>query len=241
MDTLKKPETMLGLFNTAALLGAAIYFRRELNELKKELNEQSEHLSSTVNKVKEMQVTKQHIKQLADVVRGLNTKMSTHNIDINYLRNLSSFQIQQIKEIQENTNEEGEYKLTNIPFQPQHRFHQPGLNHFQGHRQQHVQQHGQQQFNQVGMNHSNFNQPRYNQPGMGQPNYMSSPQQQYGQPNRQPVGYSQNSGSSLIDLGGETTNNYDDIPEDDLDSQINAVRRARNQNGNVLDMSGLGL
>ena len=56
METLKKPETVITLINTAALLGVSVYFYRRINLLEQEIDKHTEHLTSTIKKVKEMQV-----------------------------------------------------------------------------------------------------------------------------------------------------------------------------------------
>jgi uncharacterized protein YoxC len=113
MDSLKKPEMILGLSNTMALLGASVYFYRKMNEMREDLDRYSEHLASTVNKVKELQITKQNVKQLASAMQELNNKMGEQRNDLLQLKTLTNYQRGQIEEIQVRSNEMGiNFKLT---------------------------------------------------------------------------------------------------------------------------------
>ena len=116
METLKKPETIITLINTAALLGASVYFYRRINGLEQDIDKQSEHLTSTIKKEKEMQVTRQHVKQLANAIRELNNIMGAQRNEINGLQNIIGFQKDQIKELQGETKTlGGDVKLTQMP------------------------------------------------------------------------------------------------------------------------------
>ena len=284
METLKKPETIITLINTAALLGASVYFYRRINGLEQEIDKYSEHLTSTIKKVKEMQITKQHVKQLAAAIRELNNAMGAQRNELSYLRNLSSFQREQIQELQEQSKELGaDCKLTQVPFQQQNRYNQgfPGYNGSQqGVQQQISQQTASRQGYQPGFNQPGFNQTpptpqpqqrSYNpapmmaqrqyspqqmpQPQIPQmPQQMSQPQmpQQMSQPqyhqqgqNQQGQfqgGYNQPGTADLLNLELGNMNNYPQVDQDDddLDSEIDAVRRARNQ-GSQMEMNNLGL
>ena len=177
MDTLKKPEMLLGLTNTAALLGASLYFYRRLNNIETDLEKQSEDLLSTINKVKEMQIHKQHIKQLAGAIRELNNVMGSQRNEISSLNNILNFQKRQIHEIQEKS-PDSDLKLTQDSFQlysnrgnnPQygnlnHGNHspQPGnLNHGNHHPQPGNLNHGNHHPQPGNLNHGNYHPP---QPG----------------------------------------------------------------------------
>ena len=107
MDALKKPETIISLTNTAVLLGASSYFYRRINGLEEDLDKYSEHLTNTIRKVRDMQITKQHVKQLAGAIRELNNIMGSQRNEISYLKDLTSYQREQLKEIQGQTKELG--------------------------------------------------------------------------------------------------------------------------------------
>ena len=99
MNSLKKPETIITLVNTAALLGISIYFYRKTNNLESELNKHSEHLTSTIKKVKEIANTKKYIAQIANAIKELNNYSAVHNRDIESLKEIIKFQNQQIQEL----------------------------------------------------------------------------------------------------------------------------------------------
>jgi hypothetical protein len=262
METLKKPETIITLINTAGLLGATVYFHRRINGVEQEIDKYTENLIATVKKVQEMQITKQHVKQLAEAIRDLNNAMGAQSNELNYLRNLSSFQRDQIKELQSHSKESGnECKLTQDPFQQQNRYNQNGYS-------------SPSQYSQLGMNSQSHYQPQtqpqpqpqpqpHYQPGMNsQPHSQiqppgqyrgricrnPGPSNQYSQYNQpgynsgysqpQPSNYNQGPISSdLLDLSGYSNGSTETVEDDNLDSEIAAVRNAR-QNG---EMNSLGL
>ena len=118
MESLKKPETIISLINTTALLGASVYFYRRINGLEQELDKNTEHLTSTIRKVTELQITKQHIKQLAAAIKDLNNAMGIQKNELLYLRSMTGFQSDQIKELQGLSKDAGsDVKLTQMPFQ----------------------------------------------------------------------------------------------------------------------------
>ena len=100
MNSLKKPETIITLVNTAALLGISIYFYRKTNNLESELNKHSEHLTSTIKKVKEIANTKKYIAQIANAIKELNNYSAVANRDIESLKEIIKFQNSQIQELQ---------------------------------------------------------------------------------------------------------------------------------------------
>ena len=254
MDTLKKPETIISLTNTAALLGASVYFYRRINSLEEDLDKYSEHLTNTIRKVKDMQITKQHVKQLAGAIRELNNIMGSQRNEISYLKNLSSYQRDQLKELQSQTTElGGEVKLTqdlnamrygqgspnyqSRGYQPQPSPQiQPAPQQFQS-PQQFQPVPSPQQFQPVPPPQQypqQFPSQQSYQPVPSQQSYQPVPsQQQYPQQNYQPQQQYDTGllgSSSLIDFA----NNQHPNDEDDLDLQIDAVRRARNQNNSSL-------
>ena len=99
MNSLKKPETIITLVNTAALLGISIYFYRKTNNLESELNKHSEHLTSTIKKVKEIANTKKYIAQIANAIKELNNYSAVYSRDIENLKEIIKFQNQQIQEL----------------------------------------------------------------------------------------------------------------------------------------------
>ena len=266
METLKKPETIITLTNTAALLGASVYFYRRINGLEQDLDKYSEHLTTTIKKVREIQVIKQHVGQLAQAIRELNNTAGAQRNELTYLRNLSGFQREQIKELQGQAEKLGaDCKLTQVPFQQQNRYNQhtpQGLNQSYTQVNQPMNQGYSQQTNQP-MNQG------YHQPMTDRQNRQNN-QGVFGQQVLNPTqtqnsnqGYNQNVNqgglSSLIDLdlGGMNqpmnqgmnqpmNQGFDGLGyqqemgnDDDLDSQINAVRRARSQHTSEVNSLGI--
>ena len=116
METIKKPETIISLLNTTALLGVSVYFYRKINALELEVDKNNEHLASTIKKVKEIHVAKDHITQLAGAIKQLNTIITTQRNELQNIRNYSAYQRDQIRELQEQTKElGGDPKLTQSP------------------------------------------------------------------------------------------------------------------------------
>lgn len=73
MDTIKKPEMLLGLGNTVAIVGLGIYFHKQLNVLKSEHIELSEHLKTSVKKFAEIQgdsISRAEVNQILQVLTG---------------------------------------------------------------------------------------------------------------------------------------------------------------------------
>ena len=264
MESLKKPETIISLINTTALLGVSVYFYRRINGLEQEIDKHTEHLTSTIKKVKEMQVTKQHIQQLAGAIRELNNVIGAQRNELNVLRNLTNFQNDQIKELQGQTKElGGDVKLLQQPYFPspqmtQQPYVQPQMTQQRsvppqvpvGQVSQGVpgvptqggifggsNQGMNQGYNQAGMNQFNQGSNQVSNQGLNQGFNQGLNQsglnQGYNQGNNQGNNQGLNTGSSLIDLGN--LNFSSEAEEPDLDDQIDAVRRAR-QNSN-----GLGL
>jgi len=99
MDSFKKPETVISLFNTAALLSASIYFYKKINSLEVELNKHSENLTSTVKKVREIGIYKKHIAVLGNALKELNSALGSSYRDIEVLKEIVKYQANQIDEL----------------------------------------------------------------------------------------------------------------------------------------------
>ena len=99
MDNLKKTETIIGLVNTAALLGAIVYFYKKINNLELELNKHSEHLTSTVVKVKDIANTKKFLAQLGNAMKELNGMIGVDRKNIESLKQIILYQSAQISEL----------------------------------------------------------------------------------------------------------------------------------------------
>jgi len=228
MNSLKKPETVITLINTAALLGASIYFYKKTNNLELELNKHSEHLTLTVKKVKEIANTKKHIATLAEAIKKLNFSLGNQNSEIESLKEIVKYQNNQITEMQkfilEMRDEENknEFKLKENP-------------HINSILYRPYQQGFPQQQQGFPQQQQGFPQQR-----------QGFPQQQQGyQQIRQPI-----RNDSMIDFGSQyqqaspqgynqqryqQQGYYEDSGIDDEDAAIDAVRRARQQNNDPLD------
>jgi len=191
MNSLKKPETVITLINTAALLGASIYFYKKTNNLELELNKHSEHLTLTVKKVKEIANTKKHIAALADAIKKLNHSLGIHNNDIEVLKEIIKYQNNQIKELQafvlKDEDNKEELKLKENPH-IQYIMYQPMYN--QGYSS------GNQQGNPQGYNqgYQGNRQNQYPQNPQRQNQYPQRPGNQGNRPMNQ--GYQGNQGNS---------------------------------------------
>ena len=193
MNSIKKPETVITLLNTAALLGASIYFYRKINNLELELNKHSEHLTLTVKKVKEIANTKKHIAALANAIKEVNQNLGLNSQNIDFLKEIVKFQNEQIGELQEvvlTLKEDFDFKLKNNPHIPRIMYQQ-----FQPQQQrQYLPQ--QQRESLIDLNYQRESPPRqagYGQPLPGQQPQYGSPQGQYAPPQPQygQPGYSQ--------------------------------------------------
>lgn len=100
MENLKKPETVIGLINTAALLGVCVYFYKKTNNLELELNKHSENLTRTVKQIKETFIYKKHIANISDELKKQNFSMGQFSQDINRLKEVVKIQAAQINEMQ---------------------------------------------------------------------------------------------------------------------------------------------
>jgi hypothetical protein len=75
MEAAKKPEVLLGVSNSAAIIGVSVYFYKQINALKEEVSELTEHLKTSVNKFANIQndlITKD---DLSKVVKSLIERM----------------------------------------------------------------------------------------------------------------------------------------------------------------------
>ena len=221
MNSLKKPETVITLINTAALLGASIYFYKKTNNLELELNKHSEHLTLTVKKVKEIANTKKHIAALADAIKKLNHSLGSQNNDIEMLKEIIKYQNNQIKELhtfvlslRDEENKE-EFKLKENPH-IQYIMYPSYQN--QNYRQQVPQRQPQQQMNPRQYNQG-YQQPRpesnqgYSPPrsenNQGYPQGHPQGQQNFQNGNQLPP---PQRGESLIDLGFKEQQSYSPQP-----------------------------
>lgn len=243
MDSLKRPETIISLINTAALLGASIYFYKKINNLELELNKHSEHLTTTVKKVKEMTIYKKHIAALGNAIKELNGAMGNSYRDVENLKQLVKFQAEQITELHTllsklELDNKLEFKQTDNPYlrylqyqqQPQSRRIQQAPTKMDAwqQRQQQFQQPSQQQFQQQQFQQpqqQQFQQPQFQQ---YQPPQQQFQQQQFQQPPQQQFHQQQ----QLLDFNDGFSQ---DMPIDDEDAAIDAVRRARQQNEEPLN------
>ena len=239
---LKKPETVGILVNTATILGASIYLYRKIGVLEQELNKHSENLTLTIKKIKDIQITKKHIAQIANAIKKLDEMTNIHSGELYSIKDVIRFQAQQIQELQSSLKElhEEDHNIKLVDNQ----YIRSLNNHFQRFQQQYGnsqqygqfrkqygqpqmnQQYAQQQYGQPQMNQQyaqqQYGQPQMNQPQMNQPQQygqpqMNQPQQQYNQQS-QPVNQSQNFSGSLLD--------FTDM-EEDVESHVDAVRKAQ--------------
>ena len=206
MDSLKRPETAISLVNTAALLGASIYFYKKINNLELELNKHSEHLTTTVKKVREMTIYKKHIGALGNAIKEINNLLGNSHREMETLKELVRFQANQITELQKtigklDTENKLELKLKENPYL---RALAPQMQRMQPNRQQNFNRPINQGFNQPinqqqgfrqPMNHpvnqqQGFGQPM-NQQGFGQPLNNPMNQQGFGQTMNQQQGFGQ--------------------------------------------------
>lgn len=257
MNSIKKPETVITLVNTAALLGASIYFYRKINNLELELNKHSEHLTLTVKKVKEIANTKKHIAVLANAIKEVNQNLGTQTRDIGFLKEICKYQNDQISELQsalKSVKEDIEIKLKDNPHIPSITYRQQFPQQFpqQGYPQQlPPQQQLPQQFPQQGGSLIDLNGQRESPTRFPQ----QFPQQQfppqgYGQQQFPPQGFAQQqfpqqgypqqqqfSPQAFSPQQGypqqQQQTNYS-FEEDD-DAAIETVRRARQKSNDPLD------
>lgn len=250
MESLKKPETIITLINTAALLGAVVYFYRRISNIEEKIDTHGEHLTSTIKKVKEIQLTKKHIEQIVAAIKSSNGKINFHSSEIQRFQQSNTIQDEQIKELQEIISgklEEIELKHTSNPHLSPYNYNNyrsewsdsyannPGYNsniqpqHYPRQNNspippqaQQVQRHQPQQYQNPQAQYQPPQPQQYQNP---QAQYSSNrPPQQY-QPQYPPhqpqPQYSQP--SPLIHFD----NNLQSFSEEDVDNTIDAVRRAR--------------
>ena len=82
MQTLKKPEMILSIANSTVLVGAVVYFYKQINAMQSKITDLEEKLSSSIKRMGEFQeatrdypVFKQGIRQLDDIL-AKNTEAS---------------------------------------------------------------------------------------------------------------------------------------------------------------------
>ena len=184
MNSIKKPETVITLLNTAALLGASIYFYRKINNLELELNKHSEHLTLTVKKVKEIANTKKHIAALANAIKEVNQNLGLNSQNIDFLKEIVKFQNEQIGELQKvvlTLKEDLEFKLKDNP-------HISRIMYQQQYPPQNRYQPQQSRGSLIDLDNQRESPPRqagYGQPLPGQQPQYGSPQGQYAPPQPQ--------------------------------------------------------
>ena len=107
MESLKDMRTIITIANTAALLGISLYFYRrikiledEVNKHSDEMNKQSNHLASTVKKLRDIQHVSKNISQLAAAIKDLNFIINTCTNEIKSLHSVVELQRNQINELQ---------------------------------------------------------------------------------------------------------------------------------------------
>ena len=184
MNSIKKPETVITLVNTAALLGASIYFYRKINNLELELNKHSEHLTLTVKKVKEIANTKKHIAALANAIKDVNQTIGVHSQNIDFLKEIVKFQNDQIGELQKvvlTLKEDLEFKLKDNPHIPRIMYQQQHFPPQQRHQPAYQPQ--QPRGSLIDLDHQRESPPR--QGIYGQPQHVPGQQSQYGSPQGQ--------------------------------------------------------
>lgn len=75
MDTIKKPEMLLGVGNTVAIVGLGVYFYKQLAAIKTELEELTEHLKTSVKKFSDIQKETVPREEMVNVLNALNQKV----------------------------------------------------------------------------------------------------------------------------------------------------------------------
>ena len=75
MDTIKKPEMLLGVGNTVAIIGLGIYFHKQLGTIKTELTELTEHLKTSVKKFQDVQDTSITRNDVLPILNGMNKRV----------------------------------------------------------------------------------------------------------------------------------------------------------------------
>jgi len=260
MESIKKPETIISLINTTAILGVAVYFYRRVNGLEQEIDKHTQHLATTINKVKEMQVVKQHIQQLAGAIREMNNVTGSQKNELIHLRSLVAFQNDQIKELQAQTTDlGGSVKLLQQPYfagNQQSMMNQPMNQNQYEQRQPMANQQSMVNNRGLNQNDQNFNvrtdrgtPSQTNLGGYNNGNYQNlnnnfvnpgnyqNQNNNFVNPGYNSGGYQNNpaGNGSLIDLGGL---DFGTEPEEnEVDDQIDAVRRAKqNSNGMQLNL-----
>jgi len=77
METIKKPEMLLGVSNTVAIVGLGIYFYKQLAAIKTDLEELTEHLKTSVKKFSDIQKETVPREEMVNVLNALNQKVET--------------------------------------------------------------------------------------------------------------------------------------------------------------------
>jgi len=77
METIKKPEMLLGVGNTVAIVGLGVYFYKQLAAIKMDLEELTEHLKTSVKKFSDIQKETVPRDEMVNVLNALNQKVET--------------------------------------------------------------------------------------------------------------------------------------------------------------------
>lgn len=100
MESFKRPEMIVSVVTATGLIGSIIYFYKQESALREKLKEISEHLTTTVNKVrdiqKDVQINAQHIVDIVKAIQELQTVVNKHaEIMKEFERLIKLFQEQQ--------------------------------------------------------------------------------------------------------------------------------------------------
>lgn len=75
METVKKPEVLLTVGNTVAIVGVSVYFYKQIAALKSELSELTEHLKTSVKKFQNIQENVASKTEMEKYLTALNLKI----------------------------------------------------------------------------------------------------------------------------------------------------------------------
>jgi len=88
MDNFRKPEMILCIITTAALIGTSTYFYKKNQSLEEELEKIDDRLSTTVNKVQEMGKYGDNIQQIGQAFKNLRATVDSQKSAIEDFHNL---------------------------------------------------------------------------------------------------------------------------------------------------------
>ena len=101
MESLKRPEMVLSVANTVGLIGVVTYFNKQQQSLQAELVKVSDHLSSTIKKIAELQGQCQQINKVVEMLNRFDTVVRD-------VRTLSEDTSDQLNDLQEKVNDDAE-------------------------------------------------------------------------------------------------------------------------------------